>query len=220
MAQEFGLLARLRDAGAVLVQGRLRLPHGSRRVGDRLCGCLQAAECVEDRPVGHRIDERPVVVLPVDLDERRADRPQNLDADRLVVDEGAGAAVRDLDAAENQVALGVDIRIGRNPAGRVLEAAVEDGGYLALALAVAHEAAVAAPAEREREGIEQNGLAGTGLTREDAEALTKMKLELVDQDDIADRQLDQHARLKAHPVLWPTRGTPRKALLIQDSEFS
>ena len=122
MAQEFGLLARLLDAGAVLVQGRLRLPHGSRRVGDRLRLGLQAAEGVEDRAVRDRIDERPVVVLAVDLDERRADRPQHLDAHRLVVDEGAGAAVGDLDAAQDEVAVGVDIGLGCNAARGVVDA--------------------------------------------------------------------------------------------------
>ena len=59
-------------------------------------------------------------------------------------------------------------------------------------LAMAHEAAVAAPAEGQGEGIEQDGLASARLTREDAQALMEMKLELVDEDDIADRQLDQH----------------------------
>ena len=59
--------------------------------------------------------------------------------------------------------------------------------------AVAHEAAVAAPAERKREGIEQDGLAGAGLAGEDAQARPKAEIEPVDQDDVADRELDEHA---------------------------
>ena len=56
-----------------------------------------------------RIDQRALVVLAVDLDERRADRAQHLHAHRLVVDEGAGAAVRELHPAQDEVAVGVDL---------------------------------------------------------------------------------------------------------------
>ena len=55
-----------------------------------------------------RIGQRPVVMLAVDLDDRRADHPQDLDADRLVVDEGAGAPVGILHPAQDQVAIGVE----------------------------------------------------------------------------------------------------------------
>ncbi len=220
VAQEIGLLARLLDAGAVLVERRPRLAHATGGVGHCAGLRLQAAEGVEDRAVGDRVDQRPVVVLAVDFDQRRADAAQDLDAHRLIVDEGAGAPVGDLDAAEDEIALGVDIGIGGDAAGGVIERTVEDRRHLSLRFAVPDEAAVAARAEGEREGIEQDGLAGAGFTREDAEALREMKLEPVDQDDVADRQLDQHARSRLYPVFWPTRGTPRKALLIQDSVLS
>ena len=114
------------------------------------------------------IDQGAVVVLAVDLDEGRADGLEHLDAHRLVVDEGAGAPVRDLDAAQDQVAVDVDIGLRRDPAGRMVERAVEHGRDLALVLAMAHEAAVAAPAEGQREGVEQDRLASARLAREDA----------------------------------------------------
>ena len=109
MAQEIGLLAGALDPGAMLVQRRAAPRAGARGRFDRLRLGLQAAEGVEDRAVRRRIDQRAVVMLAVDLDERGADRAQHLHADRLVVDEGAGAAVGELDAAQDEVAVGVDI---------------------------------------------------------------------------------------------------------------
>ena len=82
--------------------------------------------------MGDGIDQGAIVVLAVDLDQGRADGPQHLDAHRLVVDEGAGAPVRNLNAAQDQVAVDVDIGLGRDPAGRMVDGAVEHGGDLAL----------------------------------------------------------------------------------------
>ena len=69
------------------------------------------------------IDQRALVVLAVDLDQRRADRLQRLHADRLVVDEGAGAAVGELHAAQDHVAVVVDAVVGEERAGRMVAAA-------------------------------------------------------------------------------------------------
>ena len=126
---------------------------------------MQAAEGVEDGAVRGGIGQRPVVVLAVDLDEGRADGAQHLHAHGLVVDEGAGAPVGHLHAAQDQVALGVDLGLRRELPGGMVEGHVEHGGDRALRLAVAHEAAVAAPAERQREGIEQDRLARARLAR-------------------------------------------------------
>ena len=120
--------------------------------------------------MGDGIDQGAIVVLAVDLDQGRADGLEHLHADRLVVDEGAGAPVRHLDAAQDQVAVDVDIGLRRDAAGRVIDGAVEHGRDLALGLAMAHEAAVAAPAEGQREGIEQDRLARARLAREDAQS--------------------------------------------------
>ena len=76
--------------------------------------------------------------------------------------------------------------------GRMVEGRVEAGRDLPLALVVADEAAVAAAAEGQREGVEEDGLAGAGLARQDAEAVGEVQLQPVDQDDVADRKLDQH----------------------------
>ncbi len=50
-----------------------------------------------------RVDEGALVVLTVDFHQRRAERAQHLDADRLVVDESAGAAVGELHPPHDQL---------------------------------------------------------------------------------------------------------------------
>ena len=77
---------------------------------------------------------------------------------------------------------------------------IEDGGDLPLRLAVAHEPAVAARAERQRKGVEQDRFAGAGLAGEDREALAEVELEPVDQDDVADRELREHPRRASRRV--------------------
>ena len=59
------------------------------------------------------IDQRALVMLAMDLDQRGADRLQGLHADRLVVDEGAGAAVGKLHAAQDHLAGIVEAVIGK-----------------------------------------------------------------------------------------------------------
>ena len=63
------------------------------------------------------VDQGALVVLAVDLDQGAADARASPDADRLVVDEDARAAVGDLDAAQDQVAVGVDRGLGQRCAG-------------------------------------------------------------------------------------------------------
>ncbi len=147
VAQEVGLLLRRLDPGALLGERRAGGAHalgGGRDRGER---SLKAAEGVEDGAVRGGVGQRPVVVLAMDFHERGADRPHGLHADRLVVDEGAGAPVGELGAAQDQVAVGVDLGRRRDGAGGVIQGHVEHRGDAALRLAVAHEPAIAAPAE-------------------------------------------------------------------------
>ena len=70
---------------------------------------------------------------------------------------------------------------------------IEHRGDLALLHAVAHQAGIAAPAERQREGIEQDGFAGAGFAGQHRKAAGKLDIEPFDQDDVTDRQTRQHA---------------------------
>ncbi len=142
--------------------------------------------------MGRGVDQRAVVVLAVDLDQRRAERPQRLHAHRLVVDEGAGAPVGKLRAAQDQFVVRLNAVVGGERADRMVARQLEGGGHLPLLGAVAHQGGVAARAERQRKGVEQDRLAGAGLAREHGKPVGKIDVEPIDQDDVADRKPGEH----------------------------
>jgi hypothetical protein len=136
----------------------------------------------------------------MNLDKGRADALQHLHAHGLVVDESARPPVRDLNAAEDEIALGVDFGIGRDAPRRVIGRTVENGRYLTLGFAMAHERAVAPAPKGQGKGIEQDGFARTGFTGQDAQALVEMELKPINEDDIANRQLDEHGARVLTPL--------------------
>ena len=72
---------------------------------------------------------------------------------------------------------------------RMVAGDLEAGDHLALLDPLAHQGLVAARAERQRKGVEQNRLAGAGLAGEHGKAVGEIDVEPVDQDDIADGQV-------------------------------
>jgi hypothetical protein len=72
---------------------------------------------------------------------------------------------------------------------------VEFGADLGPRRAFAHHAGVAAAAQRELQRIDQDGLAGTGLTREHRETGVELDLQRRDDDEVAQGQTAQHAAL-------------------------
>ncbi len=78
------------------------------------------AEGVEGGAMGGDIDKGPVVVLPVDFDDLAADLLQQRRRNRLIIDEGAGAAIGELHAAKDHLLVvgnGVVAQVG---AGRMV----------------------------------------------------------------------------------------------------
>src|SRR5262249_315875 len=127
---------------------------------------VEGSKGIEQAAVRRGIHQRALVVLPVDLDQRRAQRFQGLRAQRLVIDEGTGAAVGKLHTTQNQLVFGRDVVFGHERAHRMPGGELERRSHLALLSTVSHQRDVAARAERQGEGIEQDGLAGAGLPRE------------------------------------------------------
>ena len=62
-----------------------------------------------------------------------------------------------------------------------------------LRRAVAHQRSVAARAERQRQRIEQDRFAGAGFAGQHRKAGGEIDVQPFDQDDIADRQVREHA---------------------------
>ena len=182
-------------AGAVLLKravGRAaRLPQ----LLQRRDIFLQAGKGIEQAPMRGGIDQRALVMLAVNLDQRAADRFQRLHRDRLVVDEGAGAAIGELHAAQDHFTGVVEAVVGEDRGRRMPLRHIEHGDDLALLRAVAHQAGVAAAAERQRKGIEQDRFARAGFAGQYRQPFGEFDIEPLDQDDVADRQTRQHKRI-------------------------
>ena len=153
---------------------------------------FERAKSVEQAAVGGGVDQSALVVLAVDLDQRGAKFLHHLHAHRLVVDEGARPPVGKLHAAQNELVLGRNIVGFQQSARRMLGCDLEHGGHLALLGPLADQGLVAAGAERQRKGIEQDRLAGAGLAGEHGEPVGEIDVEPVDQDDVADGQTGKH----------------------------
>ena len=192
MRQPFGFAARALDAGAMLLQRLARGTLPGPEPGDLGRLRLQAAMGVQQPPVRGRIGKRALVMLAVDLDQRDADRLEHLHAHRLVVDRGACAAVSQLHAPQDQLVPARDVVGGENAADRMPAIGFEHRRHLAKLCAVTHQAGVAARAERERERVEQDRLAGPGLAGQRRQTATEVDVETIDQDDVADREPDEH----------------------------
>ena len=120
MAQPVGLALRALDLGAMAATAascaRRRASHSASTAGGV---AVQPAEGIEQAAMRRGVDQRAVVMLAVDFDQRRAEALQHLHADRLVVDEGAGAAVGELHAAQDQLVVGGDVVLGQQRARRM-----------------------------------------------------------------------------------------------------
>ncbi len=96
MGGELGLGLRRPNPRALSVERPLGLAQGAMGA----LGCsrerLEPAIGVDERPMGRRVGQRPLVVLTVDLDQRRRQPAQRLGADASVIDIGAGASVGEL----------------------------------------------------------------------------------------------------------------------------
>jgi hypothetical protein len=135
-----------------------------------------------------RIDERAIVVLAVDLDQCLAHLAQQLHADGDVVDEGAGAAVGGLEAAQDQQPVSLQAIVGEEAQHGMIGSQLETRGDLALARAAPHQRSITTAADGKGEGIEQDRFSGAGLAGEHAKSGTEFEIEPVDQNDVADRQ--------------------------------
>ena len=192
MGGKIGFGLRRRDAGRFVSQFRFDrldpVKGGPRRIRHR----LQTAIGVDQRPMGRRIHQRAFVMLSVDFHEAARNGANHLRARGLVIDEGARPSIRQLDAAQDQFAIGLDIALARQRKRGMVFSQVEDRRHLSLRLSLAHESAIAPRAKRQGQSIEEDGLSGAGFAGENRQAACEFEIELVDQHDVADREPDEH----------------------------
>ena len=194
VTQPVGFARRALDIGAMAGDRGFGLAAGIPQPLDGGGIGLQARIGIEQAAMGRRIDQRAGVVLAVDFHQRRTEILQRLHADRLIVDEGAGAAVGKLHAAQDQCLAGLDVAFDEQRAGRMIGGQLEHRGDLALLGALAHQRRIASRTERQRERIEQDRLAGAGLAGQHRQAAGEIDVEPIDQDNVADREPGQHDR--------------------------
>ena len=153
-------------------------------------------EGVEQFAVGRRVEEAALLALALDLGKIVAELAQQPDACRLVIDKGAAAAVGGDDAAQHDRAgeIGRDAGLVENGRGGMIAADRELGGDGGLLGAGADKARIGAAAERQRQRIHQDRFAGAGLARQDAQPRPEREGQAFDQDDIAYREAEQHAK--------------------------
>ncbi len=194
MAQPLGFTLRALHLGTLRNQRRLAHAQLVPQQLDRIRLALEPAESVEQRPVGRRVDQGTLVMLPMDLDQRRAENFQCLHADGLIIDESARAAVGELHPAQDQLVVGLDIVCRHQGAHRVDARQIESGGHLPLVGALAHQRDIAAGAERKRKGIEQDRFPRAGLAGQHGKTGRDVEIESIDQNDVADREAGEHDR--------------------------
>ena len=97
MGGELGFGLRRRDPRALGLERALGLAQGGVSALGRGRLRLKAAIGVDQCAMGRRIGQRALVVLAVDLDQRRRQPAQRLGADAPVIDVGARASVGELD---------------------------------------------------------------------------------------------------------------------------
>ena len=192
VAQPLRLAPRRLDPRAMRLDRLAGVARLRPRARHRAGVVLELSERIEQRAMGGDVDQRALVVLTVDLDQRLPEAFEHLHAERLVVDEGPGAAVGELYAAQDQLVLRGDVVDGKDRARGMAGRHVETGGHLPLFGAMAHQGGVAARAERERERVEQDRFPGAGLAGQGREAGGEIDVEPIDQDDIADRKPGEH----------------------------
>jgi hypothetical protein len=207
VAKKLGFALRPLDLGAVARHLVLACPPCVPKPLDLIRLAFEGAEGIEQPAVRRHVHQRTLVVLAVDFDQCRAQRLEGLRAHGLIVDEGAGASVGELHAAQDQLVLGRDV-VGRHQrAHGVPGRQLERRGHLPLLGPLPHQGDIAPCTERERKGIEQDGFAGAGLAREHGQAGCEVDIEPVDQDDVANREPGQHACFPI-AVVRSVRGSP------------
>ncbi len=177
--------ARRRQFGAAGFERSISGAHA----GD---GAVVAAIGVHQSAMAGGVEQCALVMLAVNLDKAGGERAQGLRADALVVDIGAGAPVRHLHAAQDQFALERQILGGEEGMDGMVAGQLEHRRHLTLRSAGAHEAAVAAQAQGQRQGVEQDRLAGAGLAGKDRQTPGEIEVELVDQHNVADGEPREH----------------------------
>jgi len=192
VAQIVLLAAQRGDRGRRLVLRRDRPSPGRPGVPHSRAGPIVATERVEQRPVTRGVQEAPVVLLPVKLDERLGKRPQHLAGDPPIVHPGGLAALGGVQASQDQLVLRRKPRRVEHAPGRVVRPEVEHSRHLAVCRALPDKLRPPPPAQHETERVEQYRLSRPGLAGQHVQARLEAKLQPVDDEHVANVECAEH----------------------------
>ena len=147
-------------------------------------------------------------MLAVDIDQLLAGLAQLRHGGAAAVDPGAALSLRIDGAAHEQRPgiAGIGIEAGFGQPGHEGRRQIELGRDLGPRRAFAHHAGIAAAAEGELQGIDEDRFAGPGLAGEHGQAGREIELEGVDDDEIANGKAQQHRLLSPLPAAqWSLR---------------
>ena len=185
--QAFAFLLQGGLGGAGLGQGLLVLAP----LVPALDGGSVAGAGVGVEQAAHRF--RPGQALPgvlaVDVQQQLTERAQLRGRGGRAVDPAAALALGVHRAAQQQQVFALQPRLfepGPDVARRV-----EFGAHVGARTALAHQGSIGAGAEHQLYGVDQDGLAGTGLASEHGEAALQLQLQRLNDDEITQRDAPQ-----------------------------
>ena len=196
VAQEFLVARRRGDLRAGLGQRPLGSAPAAPGLATGHALNLQPTEGVEQPGMGGGIGEADLVMLALHLNELAGEAAQQADGDRLVIDEGPAAAIGLDHAAQDQRIFNSDALFGQGGEDRMAGGRGEGGGNRALRLPGPNQTGFRPEAAGQAQAIEQDRFAGAGLAGQHGQAGSKSEVQPFDQDHVADRERDQHARIR------------------------
>jgi hypothetical protein len=192
--QQFAFANRCLD---ILLGRRARLACGTPCTvcnGDIGCQRLRPGVSIEQVALGIATQQRMMGVLAMDVGEQIGDFAQLSQRRRGTVDIAPGTAGT-VDHSAQQARLRVEVVRPQPGFQRPIRRNVELGGNLGTLGSGAYHRGIGTLAQRQRQRVDKDRLAGTGLTRKRAKTDAELEFEAVDNDEIPDNQTQQHVSM-------------------------
>ncbi len=183
----------LRRVGLVLAARPRQLLPVPVRLRNLVRKRREAGVRIEQRALGIGLEQGLVCMLAVNIDQPFARLAQLAERGRPAVDESARAPAL-VDHPPQQNRIGVALEFGCPQPSREFGQGlnIELGADVGAFATGTHHGGIAALAQRQRERIDQDGLAGSGFAGEHGETGVEFEFERIDDDKIADAERPQH----------------------------
>src|SRR5207253_936529 len=168
---------------------------------------VQAAKGVEQVAVTPGVEQTAIIVLTMNFDDQAANLPDQPGRNGGCTHEGAAPAVALQSAPDDQrlARVRLDALFPEEAVRGMVGGKLDLCGDHGLLLARTDEPAVGAASEREPERVQQDRLARSGLPGEHAQPWLELQFEPLDQHNVVDSELLQHATRSRRPRLTSAR---------------